>query len=244
MNEPAIHFDRLLTDEPPLTLDLAPVVARGRRARRLRRAAYAGYAVTGVAAVTALALVAVPALTPSPSRVVPAGTIGGRQAVPAGLSPAQHAMAKAVIDNSPVGWTFVIGPDRWDRDVSVDAVVDDGTGPGRLNVIAWADISPKARCSDLEAGATCTERALPGGATLSMRQSAPGAEEQYAMASVGHPDGSGVIVTAHDYTITWPIPQVKTEAEKKALFHPTRTRPAYTAEQLADIALAVNDLVR
>lgn len=240
MNDLKDAFDRLLADEPPASLALAPVVRAGRRGRVARRAAYGA---AGVAACLAAVAVAVPVLSPGPSRVEPQASSPApvRQAVPASLTGERRAIAQAIVDTSPAGWTFDLGEDRWTRG-GVDATADDGKGAARLLVVAWQDVKPARPCADplYVDGGVCTESRVDGG-VLSILEGTDQVGLPFVRATLAHDDGSGVIVEATSYTLTWPLPRAKTEAEKRALFNPSRSRPAYTPAQVGSLAVAVAD---
>jgi hypothetical protein len=247
MTDTRALFERMLAGEPPLALTLEPVVTAGRRVRRHRRMAY-GACVLSLAGVTAAAAVPLtrqrdrlttdpPAASPTPAR----------QAVDPSLTSDQRAVARAVVDASPAGWTFDFAADRWDR-YDVDATADDGYGRGELGVTLiakWQHLHP---CNEAEGAHSvpCTERALPDGSVLATRTyphtGNPGGSEVEVI--LAHPDGSGVRAASTNFWLTWPEPKVKNEAQRAARFHVTRSLPVYTGEQLATVVLALDRAVR
>jgi len=259
MNPPDLReeFDRLLVDEPPLRLDLAPVVAGGRGLRRRRRLARGA----GVASLAVLAAgIAVPVTGWPAHRDRTAGTLSagppasaGRSAPgaapptasPDGLTAGQRRIARAIVASSPAGWTFDLSPDRWDG-LGVEATADDGRGPGRLLVGVSTATQLLHPCADAEfrQGASCTERSLPGGAVLSLRGEVAAGAVRYVDVTLTHPDGSGVLAESVNTTLTWPLPERVTAQQKRHLQRVSRPDPTYTVEQLARLVTAVDAAAR
>jgi len=249
-------FDRLVTDEPTMALDLTPVLASGRRLRRRRRtlAVAGGLAVTWAlaAAVTVPVVLAHRDSKPDRLTVAPLADTGAR--VPAvkatdtaGLTSAQRRMLDAIQRASESGWTFEAGTDRWEH-LNLEGTVDDGLGAGRLMI----GVSPSYGsqqlhpCEDAEfrAGSFCTERELANGSVLSLRGVVDYRGIQYVDVALTHPDGSGVNAEAGNFIISWPPPRFLTAEEKKDLVHVTRSAPVYTVEQLGTVVVAVDEALR
>ena len=238
-------FARLLDDEPPMHLDITPVVTRGRRLRTRRKMGYAagGLGVAGLIG----AAVAVPlALSHDGERQLQIAPIAAAPAAPATteqLTAQQRRVLAAIEAASPEGFTFAATADRWDG-VNLEGEVNDGTAPGRLMVgVSPAHGSQLLHpCEDAEyrQGGTCTERTLPDGSVLSLRGMVDFDRIRYIDVVLTHPDGGGLNLENGNFTITWPLPQVATPKEKNELAHVSRDNPAYTVEQLADVVLAID----
>jgi hypothetical protein len=246
-------FDRVLSDEPAMHLQLGAVLMDGQRIRRRHRLAYAAVATTMTLA-AAGAGIAYATHRTRPARVtavvtpfVPlAGSAARAPRTPASsLTAQQQAIAAAIRGASPAGWTFEMGADRWEG-TSVEGTADDGAGPGRLTVgiSAGPDASQllyPCRESEFAAGVSCTERVLPDGSVLSMRGAFTHDGITALEAVLTHPDGSGVMAESGNFTLTWPMPRVVTSAEEKRnLVHRSRSGPTYTTDQLARVVMAVS----
>jgi hypothetical protein len=244
------RLDRLVADEPPLTLSLDDVTADGVRLRRRRTTTYAAGAVGTALAAAAVAVPLVLSaddhstqrLTVAPFTFAGAPPAG---ATDTGLNQRQQDIADAITSASPAGWTFDFSADRWERDNSgVEATVDDGVGPGRLLIGISRDPGTQQLhpCTDPEfaAGVTCTERALDDGSVLSLRGRVDSHGIEYVDVALTHPDGGGVLAEAGNFTIDWPPPTVVTPEQKRSLVQQSRPHPAYTVDQLARVAIAVD----
>jgi hypothetical protein len=244
MNNTRVLFDRVLADEPPLLLTVEPVVAAGRRARRRRRVAY-GACTVSLAAVAVAAVAALPRGTTAVTSRPLASAGPQRQAVDPGLTPAQRAMAQAIVDTSPAGWTFELGPDRWDG-LDLEGTADDGAGPGRLMAGVSTGTQLLRPCQDKEFAqdSPCHERALADGSWLTVRRATAYNGVVWTDATLTHPDGSGVLVEVANATLTWPLPTVTTETEKERLFHVTRPAPVYDDALVADLLVALDRVTK
>jgi hypothetical protein len=98
--------------------------------------------------------------------------------------------------------------------------------------------------SEFKAGVTCTERTLADGSVLSVRGVVDHRGIEYDDVALTHPDGSGVLAEAGNFTITWPLPRYITADGKKHLVHISRSAPIYTPEQLGELAVAVDRATR
>lgn len=239
----------LVDDEPAFAVDLGDVLTAGGRHRHRRRALAAG----GALATTALAAtaVAVPLLAggsaPRDSLAVApfalSGVSGAATAVDR-LDPQQRRLAEAIRSASPRGWTFDLGPDRWDGP-NVEATADDGGGAGRLMVgvspAPGTQLLHPCRDTEFAAGASCTETTLADGSVLSLRGVVDAHGVEYVDVTLTHPDGGGVMAEAGNFVIDWPPPAVATAQQKRDLVHTTRARPVYTVDQLAAVVVAVDD---
>ncbi|HEU0129506.1 MAG TPA: hypothetical protein VFQ85_00765 [Mycobacteriales bacterium] len=259
MNDVRTTLDQALATEPPLVHRLDDVVAAGRAARRRRRTMQAVGSVATVVAVAGVATLV--AARPQPvDRLTPAATAPttAPATAPAAttgkpLTPRQQALADAIRNASPAGWTFQLSADRFTDDDAeglrgVEATADDGAGPGRLMIglSTATQLLHPCRDSEFPQGASCVERALADGSVLTLRGQVdwrgPGTTPtSTVMAVLTHPDGSGIIAESGDFTITWPIRQgYYTPEQKRATVHHSRSGPTYTVEQLADVVLAIN----
>jgi hypothetical protein len=248
MNDATDTFDRLLADEPPMTLVLDPVVIAGRGLRRRRFLAYrTGIALAGAAAVvTAAAVIPMvrahdtanllpgapaPHALPQPPHAVHAETI----------TDTQQKILDAIVGASPSRWQFEFGADDFDGDQGYDGVVDDGRGLTRLSVgISTAtQIVHPCRDAEFRAGASCEERVQRDGSVLSLRGVAADGKVRTVTAVLTHPDGSGVNASSGNFTL-----DPATGGPKRDLRHVRRSAPPYTAEQLGDVVLAVDAALR
>ncbi len=252
MNDTIVRdtFDRVLADEPPLTLALDPVVAAGRRVRLRRRIAFGG--ILGVAAFSAAGVVASVARTGGTTAVQAAPPMAPPRSavthlrVTQELTARQRAIVHAIESASPDGWTFELTADRWD-DLGVEATADDGSGPGRLmvGISTGTQILHPCRDDDFRRGATCTERTLADGSVLSLRGLVSASYgRRYVDVALTHPDGSGVNAESANFTFTWPLPSTISSDAKDDLLHVSRANPTYTVEQLVDLVVAVDRAVR
>lgn len=238
-----MNLDRLLLDEPPMTVDLDAVVAAGRRIRRRNRLGYAAGAVAASVAVAGAFVTLRPAdpRPETPLAIAPlTSSSPGTE-----LTARQRAIADAIVAASPDGWTFDFGADRWSSE-GLEGTVDDGAGPGRLVLGLSAGTLLRRPCLDAEhrEGASCEERTLPGGSMVSIRGAAGGDGILTVVVTLTHPDGSGIVAASGNFTLTWPLPRAITAGDKRNLVHVTRPRPAYTPEQLAEVVLAVDRATR
>jgi hypothetical protein len=245
------QLDGLVLDEPAMTLGLPSVIEEGRQLRRRHRLFAGGIGVG--AAVAVAAAVAVPlSLTGSvdqdrlvPTNGVPVAAGGGSDQ---SLTPAQQRIADAIRSASPSGWTFDLGPDRWDGAVDVEGTADDGNGAGQLSV--GLSVVPGAQqvhpCADPEfaAGVGCQERTLADGSVLSVRDVLDDNGIKYTQVALTHPDGTGVIASSGNDLISWPLPSVATAEQKRQLAKVNRPMPTYTPQQLAAVAIAVDSVTR
>jgi hypothetical protein len=260
-HEVRIAFDRLVGDEPPLAARVEPVAAAGRGIRRRRRA----YAAAGVAASVAVAVTGVAVATrgPSADRLLPAPVrpAAGSSAPGtkpdanlAGLTAFQRTVATAILGATPDGWTVDVAKPRWDAPNDLTTVVDDGAGATGLNVgvmvgTGWNQLLHPCHEADFAAGVSCVERALGGGAFLSVRgvmhvpTQYPGQVDkglETVAVVLSHPDGSGINATSNNFTTAATHSGQRYTAEEKAnLFTRTRPHPTFTAEQLTELVLAI-----
>lgn len=250
MNDLRTAFDRLLADEPPLTVLLDPVASRGATLRRRRRA----YTACGVAASVAVAAAGIafasrgPAtdrLRPAPAAAAPAAQLP----LPTGLTPMQRRIATAVTTSSPAGWTFDFAADRWQAPTDLHTTVDDGAGAAAFSIgvmvgTGWTQLLHPCHDAEFAAGASCTERALAGGSVLSIRgltRFSPENGYEGVTVVLTHPNGSGINAESGNYVVDDAKPGVRYNApQKAALLHRSRPHPVYTADQLADVVLAVD----
>jgi hypothetical protein len=242
------HLDRLVLDEPPLTMHVAPVLAEGRRLRRRRRAVVATSSAVAVAVVAVGTVAALSAVDGSSkdklvlTKRVPAAA--APTVSDPGLTPRQQRIADAIRSASPAGWTFDLSPDRWDGAVDVEGTADDGAGAGQLSV--GLSVVPGAQqlhpCRDPEfaAGVRCRESTLGNGSVLSIRDVVDDNGIEYTQVALTHPDGTGVIAASGNALVRWPLPAVATADEKRHLTRVNRPTPTYTPDQLAAVAIAVD----
>jgi hypothetical protein len=147
------------------------------------------------------------------------------------------AMLEAVPASSPPGWRFTLTGDRLDGDWSLDGGVDDGSGPGRL--LTYVTVRPNMLlshpCADPEfrQGGRCTQRSLPDGDVLVLRDVVVGPGEMKTIEAVlVHPDGSGVGAEAANWTIT-PLPDdTPIQNSGPPMPRVTRPDPLYTVDRL------------
>ena len=244
-------FARLLDSEPPMHLNITPVVRRGRRLRMRRRMGYAAGGL-GVAGMVGAAVVVPLMRTNNPTQPhlniapVSAGQNSGAAAAgrQAHLQAQQARVVAAIESASPEGWTFTVDADRWDG-INLEGEVNDGAGSARLMVgVSPTNGSQQLHpCRDAEyrQSGTCTERTLADGSVLSLRGLVDYQGVRYVDVALTHPDGSGVNLENGNFRITWPLPQrVYSAEEKQHLTHIVRDDPAYTVEQLGEVALAVD----
>lgn len=228
MTSPRPLFDRILADEPPLSLTLDGVVAHGRRVRRRR---YATYAVSA-AAVTAVAVAAV-GMTSTDRATGPARPAATPSA-DAALTRDQQVIARAIVDNSPARWTFDLSAGRWNP-YGVDGVVDDGAGPARLFVRLTENLGfDGPMCipdypdyNDETCGVTTVE-----GGEVRVRERAE-AGRSYLEASFVRP-GLAVYVLTGNHTVDAPWTDGATPTERV-----TRDRSPYDAGQLTGLLTAI-----
>lgn len=259
-------FDRLLADEPAMASGADTAARLGRRLRRRRQARYLAGGGLGVGALLAVALVAWGGGDTSPATTETAApdwqfvSSEGVPAAPGEPAADQSDLARRMIDairaSSPEGWTFDLREqtmpgvgDGW-----LDGTVDDGTGPGRLlvHVAREPGMVTLHPCEDPDfvQGGTCQETVLPDGSVLSVRGLVDFDGVRYVDVSLAHPDGSGIGAESGNFV----IPQVSEplgpgsdipEGGRVRLVPPTtRPDPAYTADQLADLVLAVDQATR
>src|SRR3954468_19473576 len=240
------HLDRLVEEEPALGLDLTTVVGEGRRLRRRRRllVAAAGGA-TAAAVVTAVAVPLTMRPAERPDRLLLAKPVPVA-AAPTGdsLTPRQQRIADAIRKASPTGWTFDLGPDRWDGAADVEGTADDGAGAGRLTVglstVAGAQQVHPCNDPEFRAGVGCREMFLGDGSILSVRDVVTFRGIEYTDVALTHPDGTGVIAESGNFVIPWPLPRVITAEQKRHLPQVTRPAPTYTPQLLAKVVMAVD----
>jgi hypothetical protein len=239
-------FTRLLDDEPPMHIDITPVVARGQRMRLRKRMGYAagGLGVAGLIA----AAVAVPlALSHDDNQQLKVAPIAAPHApttANAGLTAQQQRILAAIEHTSPDGFTFAATADRWDGP-NLEGEVNDGGEPGRFMVgfspTNGSQLLHPCNDSEYRQGGTCNERTLADGSVLSMRGLVDFHGIRYIDVALTHPDGSGVNIENGNFRIKWPLPErVFSAQEKRDLTYRSRANPAYTVDQLGDVALAVD----
>jgi hypothetical protein len=239
-------FARLVDDEPPMSIDITPVVTKGRRLRTRRRMGYAAGSL-GVIGLTA-AVIAIPLVLANDDsgprlNIAPVAAPANPTAADDNLTAQQQRILAAIKESSPDGFTFEANAARWNGP-NLEGVVDDGTGPGRFML----GVSPKngsqllhpCRDSEYRQGGTCTERLLAGGSVLSLRGMVDFKGIRYTDVALTHPDGGGLSIETGNFTITWPPPSVATAEQKRNLTHISRDTPAYTVEQLAAVVLAID----
>ena len=244
------HLDRLVEEEPALRLDLTTVVGEGRRLRRRRRLLVA--AAGGATAAAVVTAVAVPlAMRPAerPDQLVLAKPVPVAAApTEDSLTPRQQRIADAIRKGSPTGWTFELGPDRWDGAADVEGTADDGTGAGRLTVGLSTEAGAQQLhpCTDPEfkAGVGCHEQLLGNGSVLSVRDVVDYRGVEYTDVALTHPDGTGVIAESGNFVIPWPLPRSLTPEQKRQLPHVSRRTPTYSPQELAKVVLAVDAATR
>ena len=227
MTSPRPLFDRILADEPPLSLTLDGVIARGHRVRRRR---YATYAVSA-AAVAAVAAAGLTSTDRATGPVRPAAT----PSADAALTPDQQAVARAIAEGSPAGWTFDLSADRWNA-YGVDGTVDDGTGPARLFVRLTENLygfdGPMCVPDYPDhVDETCDVTTVEDGEIRLREHSESG--RSYVEGSFVRP-GLAVYVLTGNHTVDWPRPEDAMPTE-----HVTRERSPYTAEQLTRLLAAI-----
>jgi hypothetical protein len=175
-----------------------------------------------------------PTETPSPSSTPPGGVFG--------------AMYKAIRASSPPGWTFSFTYDRLDGDWVIDGNVDDGSGPGRLNVYVTTrpgilEIDP---CADHEftMGAECHTDYLVNNDLLVMRNLLvdPGGTKTIEAVLI-HPDRSGVGGEVGNF-LAPVLPDGKVSQSQLPRSQVSRDQPLYTVEQLAELVQAVDRAVQ
>jgi hypothetical protein len=155
-----------------------------------------------------------------------------------GLTPRQRTIAQAIAASTPDGWTLDLGPDRWDGEQGVDGIADDGHGAGRLTVGISTATQILHVCAEAEFvdGAPCTERVLADGSVLSLRGIGPHDINKVLTAVLTHPDGSGVNAASGAFLLNSP-------PAKPVVATQTRSAPAYTLDQLAEMVRAVDHAV-
>jgi hypothetical protein len=242
VNEARTTFDRLLADEPPLTLALGPVRAAGLRARRRRRAAY-GSALACLA--VSVAVVAVPLARRDGGRRLVAASPPAAGTAQGAFTARQRAMFDAVVGASPDGWSLVLRADNVDANAIMGTTDDGGGVPAFLHVAVDAPTHPATApvhiCTKMPRsvwapGAVCTEEVQPDGSVLSLYRVEDG-DRRCASAFVNRADGSAVKADSGRWT----------RASDPALSRvagaldcaPVPGAAAYAPERLGAVALAV-----
>lgn len=270
-------FDRLLRDEPGMTLDAGDAARLGRRLRRRRQARY-GAGALGVSAVLTAALVATAGTERSPTTTTRAGGASdqaGEVALPSldvaagdrsriarpSTRPADSELAREIVAavqaSSPEGWSFDL---RETDEPGLEGVlageVDDGSGAGSFHVATayGPDISAGEPgitlhpCEDPDyspPGAVCEETALAGGAVLSVMGPFEDQGIRYINVTLAHPDGRGLSAQSCNCVdpLAAPTPADDPGASEFQL-RISRPHPVYTAEQLRDVVIAVDEALR
>lgn len=228
MTDTRLLFDRVLTDEPPLALTLEPVVADGRRIKRRRRAMVA----TGALSVVSIALLAILPLGGT-AGLQPTRPASSATTAPDGLTPAQRAIADAIVAASPAGWTFDFAPERWDGNV-LDTTVDDGHGASWLHVYPDAKVVAGG-CTDQpdQGGSLCVEKTPDGRfAALWMHVSDVDDRLRRLGAMYVSAEGVGLVLTTANYLRDPADPKRGTV---------TRAEPPYSEDDLHRLAAAVDE---
>ena len=243
------QFDTMTFDEPALSLTLPSVVEEGLRLRRRRRRVTGGLGVAAALATTAAVALPLSLAGGGQDRLVPpVGGIAPAAGDQAALSPAQQRIADAIREASPSGWTFNLGPDRWDGATDVEGTADDGNGAGALSVglslVAGAQLVHPCDDPEFKAGVGCEEHTLADGSVLSVRDVVVDHGIAYTEVAVTHPDGTGVLASSGNALVTWPLPRIATPAQKRHLMTVNRAMPTYTPQQLAAVAVAVDRVTR
>jgi hypothetical protein len=250
-------FDHLMSDEPPLHVDAAAAITRGRRVRRHRLMVGATAMAAAVATVTAVAATTVQhdagqsratAATPrvaTPFRLTAQhGEVAAVEG-PQPSGPVDAAIIDAIKANSPASWSFTFGGGGTDP-ASIDGTANDGAGPGRVYVyVNGPGAMTREPCGDPDfvSGVTCTETHLGGDAILSVRGLFDYEGVETYEIALTHADGSGVGAESGNFTLH-PVPTIMkfTPSLKRRLIKPdtSRPHPTYDGTQLAKIVEAVD----
>lgn len=258
-------FDRLLDEEPAMALDAGAASRLGRRLRRRRQVGQAASALGACGLLAGAVVVATggdrdPTAETASPEVVPAAwlsTSADGVPVAASSAPPESDLARQVVAavqaGSPEGWAIDLRENTTPgiTDGVLEGTADDGAGPGHLMVHVTREPGTLTLrpCDDPEfvQGGSCDERILPDGSVLSVRGLVDFDGIRYVDVSLVHPDGSGVGAESGNFVIPELPPAVDVGPDGRVVLPELitgRPEPTYTAEQLADLVVAVDQATR
>ena len=154
-------------------------------------------------------------------------------------------MAETIANDRPLV-RFELHPDRLDGSWILDGNADDGFGAGRLYVVVMprrGDLTTHP-CGDpdFRQGGRCTERELPNGDRLVLRDRVTGGGVTTVLAVLIHPDRSGITAEASTMAIDLPAGPIGPGDPPPLVV--TRAEPLYTAGELGALLVKLADRLR
>ncbi len=152
------------------------------------------------------------------------------------------AMLDTIVDQRPE-LAFDLHPDFSDTSWSVEGNVNDGRGWGQLSVSLnkQAGAMTAHPCGDPEfvQGAACEERMLPTGERLVQRDIVDDHGVRTIQVVLLRPNRSGLSLEATNFLVEVPAADPVDPGDKGRRPSVTRLDPAYTVEQLGELAVAM-----